>query len=291
MVNVYRHYSAAELQVQYSARAAVPEHPQIFQQWREQSERFRSETRCELNISYGEGNRQKLDLFLTDQTNVPLLIFLHGGYWQAMDKSDFSFISSEMIKFGAAVAVVNYDLCPAVSLKAIIAQIQQAIQWLWKHAGQYHIDVERLHLCGHSAGGHLAAMTLTSDWLEEDSIPPAGLIKSVTAMSGLFELEPLIYTPINDALKLDQKSARESSPVLLYPKMKPPFRLFVGSLESDEFHRQSRDLQNAWSHEGVDISYQNLPGLHHFSLVEQLTRVDSVPFKVLCHLMGLRHCQ
>ena len=291
MVKVYQQYSAAELQRQYSARMAVPEHPRIFQGWREQSEQFRRQAHAELDIPYGDDYRQQLDLFLPDQPQAPLLVFLHGGYWQAMDKSDFSFLARELGRLGAAVAVVNYGLCPSVTLKQINLQIQQALKWLWNHSGKFDIDAGRLHVSGHSAGAQLAAMMLVAGEFSELPMVPADLIKSVTCLSGLFELEPLIHTQINDALGLNRESARKNSPILFYPKMKAPLRLYVGGLESDEFHRQSIALQRAWGHEGVDISYQSLAGLNHFTLVEQLVNADSAPFKDLCGLIGLSRCQ
>jgi len=281
------HYTPDELQAQYSARAAVPEHPQIFRRWQQLSQQYRAEASCKLDIRYGESERQLLDLFLPNNTLAPLLVFIHGGYWQAMDKSDSSFLAEELVKQGAAVAVVNYGLCPAVTMDEITRQLRQGIQWLCHHAKDYGFDGNRIHLCGHSAGGHLAVMMLTNDWTKAPFSLPADLIKSVIAVSGLFELEPLIHTRINLALGLNQAMARKNSPLLLEPLSKAPIRLFVGGEESEEFHRQSIDFQTVWSARGMDIDYQDLPGLHHFNMIEQLTRRESHLYLMVSRLMGL----
>ncbi len=272
---VYRNFTPDQLQAQYSARAAVPGHPAIFKRWQERSEIYRSQAKQLLDIPYGESAREKLDLFLPDRENPPVLLFIHGGYWQAMDKSFFSFLARELVAEGIAVAIINYDLCPDVTLDTIAEQARRATAWLWSHADDYGLDRGRLHLCGHSAGGQLTAMLMTARWQEIAGGLPDNLVKSGLSISGLFDLEPLVHTAINNALGLDLESARRNSPIYLAPVTSAPLVLAVGGEESSEFQRQSREFAECWSIKGVETSVLELPGLNHFTMVEQLATPGS----------------
>lgn len=287
MTSVYRGYTPDQLQSQYSARAAVPEHPLIFRHWRELSAAYRASANCRLDLRYGNSPGEKLDLFIPAVNQPPLLIFIHGGYWQAMGKSDFSFIAGELVAQGVAVAIPGYDLCPAVAMDQIVRQIRRALLWLTRNAAAYGVDTGRIHLCGHSAGGQLIAMLLAVEW---EGIEPgfeSADLRSGLAISGLFDLEPLIHTAINDALGLDIESARCNSPILAQPRCKVPLLLAVGGDESAEFHRQSRTFARVWGGLGVPVRYQALEGLNHFTLVEQLARPESMLLRLLLDLIGL----
>ena len=287
MNTVYRGLTPEQLQSQYSARAAVPEHPGIFRRWREQSAGFRAFSNCALDLPYGESTRAKLDLFLPAAEEPPLVIFIHGGYWQTMGRSDFSFIARELVALGAAVAIPGYDLCPGVRLDRIAGQMQHALLWLSRNAPEYGVNASRIHLCGHSAGGQLIAMLLATDW---EKIAPefeSLSLHSGLSISGLFDLEPLIHTVINDALELDLESARRNSPILVPPNCRVPLLLAVGADESPEFHRQSREFAEAWGGQGVPARYESIEGLNHFTMVEQLALPESALLRWLLDLMGL----
>jgi len=283
-------YSDEQLETQYSARKAVPEHPAIFQRWAAQSARYRANTAFLPDQAYGSDARQCYDLFPCEKESThtlpPLLVFLHGGYWQAMDKSDSSFIARHWNRLGCAVAIVNYRLCPDHSVEDAVQDTQQAMAHLVGRENPPY-DPARIHVCGHSAGGHLATMLLASN--QSDSGPEAGTVRpgSITSISGLFDLQPLLPTTINIALQLDSKTAQRISPVHLQPEFRGPVRLWVGGLESDEFQRQSSDLIAAWQTSVPDTSYRVLPGQHHFSMVEQLDDPQSPLFQELARCMGL----
>lgn len=284
---VYKGFTAEQLQTQYSARAAVPEHPLIFERWQARSAAFRAGAKGALDLSYGEGARETLDLFFPRSSNAPVMLFIHGGYWQAMDKGFFSFLAGELVSRGAAVAVMNYGLCPAVSMDRIVEQSRMALEWLWVNAGHHGLDPGRIHLCGHSAGGHLSAMLMATDWPTLAPGMPQGVVKSALAVSGIFDLQPLVHTAINDALGLDIESARRNSPALLEPRSRAPFVLAVGGEESAEFHRQSGEFQAAWSAKGVPMTFVDVPGMNHFTMIEQLAVPDSLLFRHASRLMGL----
>ncbi len=284
-MKVYKEYTAAELATQYNNRAMVPEHPQIFARWQSHIQAFRTQAHSRLDLAYGVAERETLDLFLCDQANAPLHLFIHGGYWQAMDKNYFSFLAQALIQKGVNVAIINYGLCPAVSLDHIIEQLRQACIWLWRYAAECGCDRNRLQISGHSAGGHLCAMLMATDWPKRATDLPSDLIKSGIAISGLFDLEPLCYTPINQALSLDVDTARRNSPMFLMPATTGPLLLAIGGLESSEYHRQSQDLAARWHTLTVEIC----PGLNHFTVVEELVNVNSILFNKILGLLFTDH--
>lgn len=286
---VYRGFTAEQLQAQYSARDAVPEHAEIFKRWQVSSAVYRTEANALLDLAYGISHREKLDLFLpaAPASKPPLFLFIHGGYWQAMDKSFSSFIARELVKQGAAVAVVNYDLCPAVTLEVIIEQIRRAVVWLGRHAGEYGIDSQHLHLCGHSAGGQLIAMLVATDWKSMQPDFDNGVIRSALSISGVFDLEPLIHTTINSALALDLQSAHRHSPLRMQPYLKIPLLLTVGGDEPAEFHRQSEDLARSWAGFSVPTRFESHTNLNHFTMIDQLAKPGSPLLERALALMGL----
>ena len=261
----------------YNARAAIPDHGDIFARWTARSAAFRESARCRLALPYGMSARQTLDLFAPDDDGPapPLLMFIHGGYWQGLDKSLFSFLAEGLVAAGAAVAVVDYDLCPAVRIDDITAQIRRAVAFLWTRAGDLAIDRDRLFVSGHSAGGHLTAMMMATDWPAMDVALPKDLIRGGVSISGLFDLAPLIATSMNRNLGLDAAAARANSPLFMTPAGDAPLLLAVGGDESAGFHGQSDRLRDAW---GSRCRRLDIPGRHHLSVVEDMTDPKSALF-------------
>ena len=244
--------------------------------WRMSSERYRSRADALLELRYGESQRQCVDFFRPAVADPPLLIFFHGGYWQAMARSDFSFLARGLNEAGVAVAIPGYDLCPVVTLAQIVQQAERALRWLTAKGGELGVDAQRIHLVGHSAGGQLLAMLLAQR--RGDGFD-SGVIRSALSISGIFDLEPLVYTRINDALGLDLAEARSQSPRFLAPQCRPPLLLAVGEAESSEFHRQSRSFGQRWAEQGVESRYLVLAGCNHFTALEQLADPGSELFR------------
>lgn len=270
---------------EYNARAAIPEHPQIFRRWKERSERARTSGACHLNVPYGPSEAERLDIFFPARHGTPVLLFIHGGYWQSLDKSDFSFIAPALVKAGVTVAVVNYALCPAARIEDIVRQMLRATAWLWKNVTRYGGDPARLFVSGHSAGGHLTGMLMAADWPLYQPGLPRDLVKGGLSISGLFDLEPLIPTTINVKLGLDRKSARHLSPIMYRPATKAPLYLAVGAMESSEFHRQSKLVQQCWPE--IPTEFISVPGCHHLGVIEQLAEPESALSRNALKLMGL----
>lgn len=266
-------------EAQYNARAAVPEHPEIFARWAEDGADYRAKVagNARLDIAYGPEEGETLDLFQADAGGdalSPLMIFIHGGYWQALDKSDFSWVAAPLVAAGVSVAVVNYDLCPTVRVGDIVGQMRDACAWAWRHGAHYGIDRHRIHVSGHSAGGHLTAVMLATDWPDIHPDLPRGLIKSGLSISGVFDPEPLIGTSINDKLGLDAAEARGLNAIAMAPHGAAPLIAAVGGLEPGEFHRQSDEIKRVWGDFGTPVKRITLEGCNHMTAVDQLGKPD-----------------
>jgi arylformamidase len=273
---------AVDLEAEYNLRAHVPEHPEIFARWARDAEDYRAETlkrdRAELGLSYGDTPRQFLDLFLPEAGDTaPLAMFIHGGYWRAFDPSSSSHMARGLNGRGVAVAVVGYDLCPIVTIADIIEQMRRACAFLWQRYGR------RILVYGHSAGGHLAAAMVATDWQALYPKAPPDLVPAGYSISGLFDLGSLVGLTLHQDLRLDAEKAHSVSP-LYWPVA--PGRIFdamVGEQETNEFKRQSRTLAQAWQQGMVDARYGELPG-NHFTVIEALTDSASAPVARLAEL-------
>ena len=254
---------------EYNLRAAFPDHPDWFARWAADSAAARAELACHLDLRYGSGPKQTLDLVPAGRPRGALL-FIHGGYWRALDKSDHSFVARPLVEHGIGVAVLNYDLCPDVSIARIIEQCREAVAWLTREGARHGVPIERLVVAGHSAGGHLAAMLFATDWAAHGV--PAGAIAAGVAISGVFDLEPLVQASFNTDLQLDPAKARAASPVYLTPRVRAPLLLAAGANETGEFIRQSWLLWEHWPecHPSGRKGPLFVPERHHFSIVSDL---------------------
>ena len=261
----------------YNNRAAFPDHPQWFARWAADSAATRARLDARLDLRYGSGPRQLLDVFPAQGARGALL-FIHGGYWRALDKSDHSFVVDAWVARGISVAVMNYDVCPAVGIPRIVEEAREAVAWLLRHGAEHGIPAKRLALAGHSAGGHLVAMLYATDWAR-DGVPPQTICGGLS-ISGVFDLEPLLLASMNADLRLDRATARAMSPVLLAAQVTAPLLLAVGAAETSEFVRQSALLWNAWPdcRPTATVGPLCIPDRHHFSVISDLGNARSELF-------------
>jgi len=271
---------------EYNNRALVPEHPQFFARWSESSARARGTMTCYLERRYGDMPGETLDLFPARKGDGSCMMFIHGGYWRSLDKRDFSFLAPTFVAGGISLAVVNYDLCPKAAMQEIVRQMLRASRWLWLHAEEYGMDQDRLYVSGHSAGGHLTAMLMCAQWPKFDRQLPKDLWKGGLAISGLYDLRPLVDIDwLNVDLRLDPDTALKLSPAFLPPATRAPVMTCVGADESSEFLRQNALLGQRWkSAFAGDIP---MPGRHHFSVVDDLAVEQSALFQGVRKLMKL----
>ncbi len=253
---------------EYNLRAAFPDHPQWFARWAADSESARARLEGRLNVRYGSGPKQTIDLFPAAHPRGALL-FIHGGYWRALDKSDHAFVAPPLVAQGVGVAVINYDLCPDVSIARIVDECREGVAWLRREGPRYGVPAEHLVVAGHSAGGHLAAMLVATDWGARGS--PFALAGAI-AISGVFDLEPLVQVSFNADLKLDTARARAVSPIHLRPRTAVPMLLAAGAEETGEFIRQSWLLWERWPecHPRGRHGPLLVPERHHFSVLSDL---------------------
>ncbi len=276
----------AVLDANYNLRAAVPEYLAYFERYESDSRDFRQRHAGLLDLAYGEGEREAIDLFLPVAAAPPLLVFIHGGYWQSRDRKDFTFVAEPLVEAGAAVALLGYDLAPMVDMDRIVAELQRGFAWLHRHAPQYGFDPERIFVAGHSAGGHLAAMALATDWTTHGL--PSDLIKGVCAISGVFDLEPIRLCYLNDVLGLDAEQAQRNSPLHLPPLTRCPVTVSVGELETEAFHRQSEAYIDMLRAVGLHCELLVETGMHHFEIVAALANPGNRTTAAIARQMGLR---
>jgi arylformamidase len=265
--------AAIDYEAEYNNRARVPEHVEIFARWMDEAEDYRAETlkngRAELGLFYGDEPRQYIDLFLPETGEAaPLALFIHGGWWRSLDPSMFSQMARGANAHGIAVAVAGYDLCPNVGIADIIEQIRRACLFLWQRFNR------RVFIYGHSAGGHLAAAMIATDWPSLYPKAPDALVPAAYSISGVFDLAPLIGISVNQDLRLDAAEVRKVSPVFWPLKPGRSFDAVVGGLESSEFKRQSRLIADAWQG-AAKTRYQEAPGTNHFTVIDALADPQS----------------
>ncbi len=278
------HHEPAWLDAQYNNRARIAEHPQIFERWASASVHARERLRPQLDVRYGDGPNETLDVFASASAGAPVFVFIHGGWWRSLDKRDLSFVAPPWVERGAMVVLPNYALCPAVSIETIALQMVRALAWTFRHAVRYGGDPQRIVVAGHSAGAHLAAMLLCCRWPEAERGLPARLVKSVLAISGVFDLEPLRRTPfLQGDLRLTPSAVRRLSPVGFPP---PAGRLFavVGGAESDEFLRQNRLIRAAWGQRAVPVC-ESVPGANHLDVLDGLLDPRARLHALACRLL------
>ena len=271
----------------YNNRAAVPDHPYWIEQFTARSDAAVAALRPQLDIRYGPGPKQTLDLFVPAQPARGTLMFIHGGYWRALDKSEHGFVAPAFVAAGYAVANVNYDLCPDVTLAAIVEESRRAVEWIARE-GEKHGAPAPLVIAGHSAGGHMAAMMYATDWRARGfaEAPFAGGV----SLSGVHDLTPLVLYSLNVDFRLDDTEARRLSPIDAEPRAGVPLLVAVGSDETSEFVRQSQLLWDAWPRNrpaGMQ-SILAIPQRHHFNVVLDYTDPASALTQATLALLAVR---
>ena len=278
-------YDPAWLERMYNNRALVPAFPQHAQGWERDSAQARAQLACKLDIPYGSGERERLDVFPAERPGSPVVVFIHGGYWRALSKADHSFVAPALHAMGATVVVPGYTLCPAVTIPEITLQMLRAMAWVWRHVGRFNGDAQRITVIGHSAGGHLAAMMLNARWQQFDPTLPQHLFKQALSISGVHDLDPLSQTSFFADLRLTPDDVRRASPARLPAPAVGKLYAVAGGNESEEFIRQTQIMREAWGPKVVPVC-EVLPGFNHFSVVESLCQSGSRLNQLARQLIG-----
>jgi len=269
----------------YNPRLTVSGYDEIFGRWDRDSERARAHLDCYLDVPYGAADTETLDLFRTRGESRGLLMYIHGGYWRSLDKKRFSFVAPALVESGVTVAVVNYALCPAVQVADIVMQMVQASAWLYRNGENFGAPAARLTVCGHSAGGHLAAMMLACDWPGYSPDLPKKAVAGALSISGLYDLTEIVKVPsVNGDARLTEKTALKVSPAFLPPATDAPLCTAVGSDENEGFHIQNRLMAERWAKvHRADIP---CPGKNHFTVLDDLCEPASRLFRSVLDLVS-----
>jgi arylformamidase len=272
-MRVYRGYDQAGLDAQYNLRARWPEHAAFLAAWQREGTAVRLGPEWFVDLAYGPTAAQRLDLMVPppaenggNSQRAPVLLYIHGGFWQARDKLDVAWLAPAFAARGVAFAALDYALAPLVSIDEIVRQARAAVAWLWRNAPAYGCDPARITVAGHSAGGHLAAMLAATDWTRQGGLP-AGVVRGAFSVSGIYELEPLRLSYHQAALRLTPRAVRRASPIRLRPPAGTTMVVSVGGSETDEFRRQQADFVATWRAAGARVRVVPAPRLHHFDIV------------------------
>jgi arylformamidase len=271
---LYREFSTQEeLDEQYDQRSVVSDYQRYADSYAERSEETREQLDCSLDVSYGPTIAEHLDVFPAARSDAPILLFIHGGYWHSLSSKEFSFVARGPVSAGVTTAVLNYALCPAVTIDEIVRQSRAAVAWLHRN-GEAFGDSSRLYVAGHSAGGHLTGMLLTTDWEETYGLP-SDILMGGCSISGLFDLEPFPYTYLQPQLQLTWGEVRRNSPIHHLPDSAPPLLVSYGEEETAELRRQSNEFLDAWTKHGLDGDAFPQSGENHFSIIDRFLDADS----------------
>jgi arylformamidase len=273
----------------YNNRALVPEFADHFAHWRDASVQARASHRNFQDVAYGRGPNESLDIFPSatsaPKAGAPVLVFIHGGYWRSLDKSEHSFVAPAFTAQGACVVVPNYALCPAVTVSDISLQMVKAVAWVYRNIHRFGGDPSRISVLGHSAGGHLATMLMACDWHAYAKDLPQDLAKRFMSVSGLYELESVRATPfLTDSLRLTENVAVRNSPAWMPAPAQGTLYTVAGGLESPEFVRHNQLMQLAWGKKHVPVA-EVQAGLQHFSIVEALATPGHRVHQLACELI------
>ncbi len=273
--NLYRGMDRVALDAAYNNSAAVADSARLLADFQARSASLRAAQSRYLDLRYGPAERNRIDYFAADARG-PVLVFIHGGYWQMRAKETFNFLASGPLAHGIHVAFVGYTLAPDIRLGGIVAEVRAAIAWLAERVAGFGGDPARICVAGWSAGGHLTAMTLNE---------PA--VKGGLAISGIYDLEPVRLCYINDKLRLEADEALRLSPLRHVPQCSVPLILACGGDELPELQRQSGEYAAAWARAGLPGRLVRLAGHNHFTILEELARPDGTLTALLCELVGV----
>lgn len=292
MSDSYRGFSKEALEREYSPSSCIPDIQPFLDRYstlsREVREALSATSQCKLGLRYGTQPGQTLDLFIPSaehDNKPPLHVFIHGGYWQQLDKSDSSFGALSFVQAGVAYCAINYTLAPTANLDEIVGEVRSAIAWLYSHAAELGFSEEQIYLSGSSAGAHLAAMAMGTRW--QDYAVPSDVIKGVCAVSGIYDIEPIRQTYINEPLDLTEQQVLGNSPLFHTADHPCPVLIAYGANETQEFKRQSIDYAAVLESRGVDVSVHEIADKNHFDVILELADPDSVLWALTFELITL----
>jgi arylformamidase len=281
---VFLNYSQSELDRNYDQRGWISNAEEMIARYAARSEKTRRTLIHRPNVPYGESPDEVLDIFPAANPGAPSLIFFHGGAWRNFTKDDFSFVADTLVPAGVHVIVVNFSKLPQVSLPVVVAQTRRAIVWVARHAQEFKSDSEKLYLCGHSSGAHLAAMVLLTDWTKFRLFDR--VMKGATCISGSYDLKPVLLSSRASYLKLSPSEEHELSPARHTAQIRCPILVAYAEHDTDEFQRHSREFADSLGKARSLSSVIRLPETNHFEIIERLTEPESTLMRAMLTHIG-----
>ncbi|AFY58773.1 esterase/lipase [Rivularia sp. PCC 7116] len=272
---LYRNFkNQSELDAAYDPVTSGTDIPVYMDFYATNSSQVRKDLTCQLDVPYGATLEEHLDIFPAAQSQSPIVVFIHGGYWIMASSKDFSFVAKGLVEAGVTVVVINHALCPEVSIDEIVRQNRAAIAWIYRNANNFGGDANLIYVSGHSAGGHLTTMLMSTNW-EKDYGLPDNIIKGGCAISGVFDLMPFPYTWLQPKLQLTWDQVLRNSPILHIPRKAGSLIITYGGEENSEFKRQSEDFLNAWKANGNQGYYLPQPDKNHYNIINDFLEKNS----------------
>jgi arylformamidase len=283
--SLYRNFRKDEMEFQYNPRVSVPEFPELAKVRSAESRRVRESAKSWLNIAYGTSPRETLDIYGAAKAGGPVLVYIHGGYWRSGSKEDNANFVPAFTQRGANVVLVEYDLCPAVTVTDIVRQTRAAVAWVYRNIADYGGDRAKLYVSGHSAGGHLTAMALANDW--ENAGLPKDFIKGAVAMSGVHDLDMVMHISANEQIRMSPEIAEQNGPLRRPPRVNCPVLVAVGASEPEGWRQMSKDYFEFCRQAGLRAEYLEVPGANHYTMSEHLGDPNSPLAQAIFKLIGV----
>lgn len=267
----------------FMPRIAVPDHESWLADDFSSSAAVRARVPGRLNVPYGPGPRQVMDIFPAARPDAPILIWFHGGYWRALSKDYYTSIAPPLLAAGAAVVLVDYDLCPQVTLTALLDETRAALRWVRDHAAEMRGDPDRLILAGNSAGAHICAMALQFDWSHENW--PVDPIRAAALITGIYDLGPVPLLPVQQEVQLAPGDVARLSPMSLPLRSRARCLVAVGGDEPDLWIAQSQDYHTKLTAAAIASQLMVVPSRHHFSITRDLADATATLTRALIDLL------
>jgi arylformamidase len=281
----YKNFRPDEMEYQYNPRVSVPEYPELAKVRAAQARKVRARAKSWLNVPYGSSPRELLDIYAADKPGGPVLIYIHGGYWRSGSKEDNCNFVPTFTHRGATVVLVEYDLCPQVTVSDIVRQTRASIAWVYRNIMRYSGDPGRIFISGHSAGGHLTAMALANDWTKEGL--PRDMIKGAVATSGVYDLDMVMKISVQEQAQLTPELAKANSPFLHPPLARCPLVIAVGGAEPKGWQQMSEDYFQFCKQSGMNAEYLVVPGANHYTMTEKLLDETNPLTQAVLKQMGI----
>ena len=285
---IYRDYDQESLDLEYNNRGRFPDTADCKAAQVSGSDEAKAEFDCQLDIRFGTGNTDLLDIYIAAGDGPrPIHVFFHGGYWKSNTKNDFGFVAKPFVPYGVTTIVVEYPLIPSVRMGTLIDRCCASLEWTWRNAETFGGDKNNITISGHSAGGHITAMMMQTDWSNYGEGLPKDLVKGGCSISGVSDLEPVRLSFQNNELQFTPDEAAEFSTLFMAPKHPGPLLAVAGGIEGAEFIRQTTELADAWGAKGMDVKSWVMESKHHFTTINEFLEPESELSQSVRALTGL----